>query len=240
MISAFRAELAGHAYDLVHVKTSSGINFFQNSLYAWIARRAGIPVVLQIHCGKFPAFYDSSPRLLRAWIRHTLSAVSRVAVLSGAWAERIAVMAPKARIAVVPNGLEGREIDLLGDPAKENRPLVLFMGTGDIELNQEKGLEDLLAAVPVLADKHPESRWVIAGLPDAGQIAARLKSVRSAPVNEPGQIRCLGIVGGDDRLSLLRSGTILVLPSRFERPPPQPPLMNAPFPVLSFPPNARL
>ena len=219
MISAFRRELAAHACDLVHVKTSSGINFLQNSLYALVARMKGLPVVLQIHCGKFPSYFESSSGWIRAWIRHSLTSVSCIAVLSDAWAERISAIAPGARTSVVPNGLEDRELELLHDPAGKQGVLVLFMGTGDVELNWEKGLDDLLAVLPGLAVRHPESRWVIAGLPDAERVSAKLNSVRSTRASEPGQIRCLGNVDGEEKLSLLRSGTILVLPSHFENMP---------------------
>src|SRR5262249_34279009 len=45
-LRAFQTELRSHPVDLVHVKTSSGINFHQNVLYAQIARMAGLPVLL--------------------------------------------------------------------------------------------------------------------------------------------------------------------------------------------------
>src|SRR5262245_15106448 len=218
-VSDLRKELAGQTCDVVHVKTSSGINFFQNSLYALSARVAGIPVVLQIHCGKFLAFYQSSSWLLRAWIRHTLSKVFRVVVLSDLWADRIAAIAPGARLAVVPNGLDSQDLELLGVPERHQGPQVLFMGTGDIELNREKGLEDLLAVVPALADKYPSCRWVLAGLPNAEEVAGRLRSSRSGSAEESEQIRCLGVVDGQDKLALLRSCSILVLPSQFENMP---------------------
>ncbi len=94
MIRAFRKELGRQRVDLVHVKTSSGVNFHQNALYAWTARFTGLPVILQIHCGMFAAFHQESPGLLRAWIRHTLTGVDRVVVLSRLWADRITAIAP--------------------------------------------------------------------------------------------------------------------------------------------------
>src|SRR4030095_4807233 len=68
MILAFRHSLKENV-NLVHIKTSSGINFFQNSLYALVARLSGLPVLLQIHSGRFETFYLGSSAPLRAWIR---------------------------------------------------------------------------------------------------------------------------------------------------------------------------
>jgi len=219
MIRAFRKELSRHAFDLVHIKTSSGVNFHQNALYALAARMAGLPVVLQIHCGKFPTFYEASSRLVRTWIRHSLSGAAFVAVLSDAWAERIRAIAPRTRTRIIPNGLEDRELDLLHEPATRSRPVVLFMGTGEAELNREKGLEDLLGVIPELAGRYPESCWVLAGLSDAERRDVRMELSRSITEPPAEQIRCLGLVDGREKLSLLRSSSILVLPSYFENMP---------------------
>ncbi|PYQ10469.1 MAG: hypothetical protein DMH00_11090, partial [Acidobacteria bacterium] len=150
MIRSFRQELGQRPVDLVHVKTSSDINFYQNSLYALMARWSGLPVLLQIHGGMFEVFYEESIPPLRAWIRHTLSSVDRVAVLSRGWADRIARIAPRAHVAVIPNGVEAGELASLSEAGDKRREQVLFVGTGDPELDVKKGLEDILEVLPRL------------------------------------------------------------------------------------------
>lgn len=217
-LRAFWRDIRSRPVDLVHVKTSSGINFHQNALYALAARMAGLPVVMQIHCGKFSAFHDASPLLLRAWIRRTLSAAAEVIALSRDLEARLRVIAPGIASSVVPNGLAEQEAAEL-DPGTGSRwPQVLFVGTGEIDLNREKGLVDLLAVLPELASKHPGARWVLAGLPDAREVLGSLAAAQAESSGSP-RIRCLGFVDGDEKKTILRSSTILVLPSYFENMP---------------------
>jgi glycosyltransferase involved in cell wall biosynthesis len=216
MIRALRREIAASEFDLVHIKTSSGINFYQNSLYALAARRKGLPVVLQLHCGKLPAFYLSSPWFLRSWIRRTLTSVNRVAVLSEAWSERVAAIAPRSRRRIVPNGLEEADLDSLHPVKDRSRSSVLFLGTGRADLNREKGLEDLLEIMPSLVHRYPKAAWVLAGLPDPESVRERLE--RRLTATEV-SVCCRGLVEGDAKIALFRSSSILVLPSYFENMP---------------------
>ncbi len=219
MIRKFRKALKTHAPDLVHVKTSSGINFHQNALYALAARLSGFPVLLQIHSGRFEAFYRASPAPLRAWIRWTLSGSRRVAVLSRSWGERMAALAPKARIRVVPNGLGGTEMATLQE-GEESRPgQVFFLGTGREDLNRDKGLEDLLTVLPSLARKHPRSRWILAGLHAPERTLARLRMEGIDLEGGDRPVTCLGLLGPDEKAEYLRTSSILALPSHFENMP---------------------
>jgi hypothetical protein len=137
----FRRELRNCPPDLVHIKTSSGVNFHQNAVYAHVALRSGLPVLLQIHDGKFEAFYWESASPIRAWIRQTLRSVSRVLVLSQYWMERTGTLAPGAKLGVIPNGLGEDEILAL-TPPRRTRHQVLFLGTCEAETTREKGLDD--------------------------------------------------------------------------------------------------
>lgn len=217
-LQAFWIDIRSRPVDLVHVKTSSGINFHQNALYAWAARMAGLPVVLQIHCGKFSAFYDASPPLLRAWIRRTLASATEVIALSRDLEARLKGIAPGIASGVVPNGLAKQETAELDPGTDSRRPQILFVGTGERDLNREKGLVDLLAVLPDLASRHPGARWVLAGLPDGDEILGSLAGAQGEISGSP-RIRCLGFVDGDEKRMILRSSTVLVLPSYFENMP---------------------
>jgi len=219
MLLAFRSTLRLGGVDLVHVKTSSGINFLQNSLYALMARLAGLPVLLQIHSGRFETFFQGSSRPMRAWIRYTLSRARLVAVLSPSWAERVSALAPAARIRVVPNGLTLDEIARLSGGSRPRPCQVLFLGTGRADLNRDKGLDDLLAVLPDLWRSHPQCRWVLAGLSEP---PATLKTLKASGVDPEGsipRIRCLGLVDSESKEALLKESSILVLPSYFENMP---------------------
>jgi glycosyltransferase involved in cell wall biosynthesis len=218
MVRAFRSEMRRFRPDLVHVKTSSGINFYQNSLYVHAARLAGLPVILQLHCGKFEAFYRDSPAPLKAWIRYTLRSARRVAVLSNFWKERLSALAPGTRLVVIPNGLEQEEIDRLAGPYDRLAAQVLFVGTGEAWLNREKGIEDLLAVLPRMAADYPSVTWVLAGLesPEEAEGWWRKHDVPRPPHD---RVLCKGVVSGEERVGLLRDSGLLVLPSYFENMP---------------------
>ena len=218
-IREFGRELKQFPPDLVHVKTSSGINFHQNALYSHTALRKGLPVVLQIHDGRFEAFYEGSFPPLRAWIRCTLHRVSAVAVLSEYWAQRIAGIAHLSRIRVVPNGLEEAEIHNLGEVPAVRSPRILFVGTGEDTTTRDKGLEDLLEVMPALVREHPQASWILAGLADLGEVSERLRQQGTGEALASGRIGVRGLVGSGEKLSLLRESTVLALPSYYENMP---------------------
>jgi len=216
MIRAFRRELTREAVDLVHVKTSSGINFHQNALYAWTARLAGLPVILQIHCGMFDEFHRENPALMPGWIRRTLTGVDRVAVLCRFWADRIAAIAPEAKVRVVPNGLEPAEFIRLSQGTRERKKQVFFIGAGDAEIDTRvKGLDDLLGLLPSMIRRHPETHWVVAGLHDPER-ARRHVEDQTGGFAGSGHLRFLGVLGIEERAALLKESSIFVLPSHYE------------------------
>jgi len=219
MIRSFGRELKAGPVDLVHIKTSSGINFYQNALYARLARRSGLPVLLQIHSGRFERFYHGRVAPLRAWIRSTLSASTRLAVLSRSWAQRLETIVPKAEIRVVPNGLGEEEAAALGAGGEIRPSRVLFVGTGRDALNRDKGLDDLLSVLPDLVRRHPQSRWTLAGLEHAESVRARLRAEGVDTEGTEPRVSCRGVVDTRGKHDLLLESAVLVLPSYFENMP---------------------
>jgi len=212
----FRAKLHAHPVDLVHVKTSSGINFYQNSLYALVAQMSGFQVLLQIHCGKFETFYENSGTFAKAWIRGCLGRANRVAVLSRIWQHKIGCIAPQAKITIVPNGLAEAEIATLSEDRYRVTTQVLFLGTGDEELDLEKGLADLVAVIPEVTASDSRVRWVLAGLGNPRGVEQALRKQFLATGASGNAVRCMGIVTGEERIALLQQSGVLVLPSYFE------------------------
>jgi glycosyltransferase involved in cell wall biosynthesis len=96
---------------------------------------------------------------------------------------------------------------------------VLFLGAGRADLNQDKGLDDLLTVLPDLWRAHPQGRWVLAGLSEP---QATLKSLMASGVDPEGplpRLRCLGLVDAEAKEVLLKESSIFVLPSYFENMP---------------------
>ncbi len=218
-IRDFYRELERYRPDLVHVKTSIGVNFHQNALYSHAALGKGLPVVFQIHDGRFESFYRNSAPPVRAWVRATLRRATRVLVLSEHWADQVAAIAPGASIRIVPNGLEQEEILNLAPPVGPRPVQVLFMGTCERETTCDKGLEDLLLLLADRLLRYPLTRWVLAGLPDPDEVRRRLEGENLSEALKSGQVRLLGLVAGNSKLELIRDSTLLVLPSYYENMP---------------------
>jgi|SRR5436853_1594665 len=72
---------------IVHVKAASGINYYQCAAYVLIARLARRRVLLQMHAGDFPQFYDTAGPLGQAIIARSLRLPHRLVALSETWAE---------------------------------------------------------------------------------------------------------------------------------------------------------
>ncbi|MDG6103442.1 glycosyltransferase family 4 protein [Dactylosporangium aurantiacum] len=122
---------------------------------------------------------------------------------------------PAGRVDVVPNGIDP---DLWTATPREVRaarlrfagegPLLVFAG----RLVAEKGVQDLLAALPTIRDRHPGTRAVVAG--DGDYRAALIEEARKRKLH-----RAVSFPGHLDQRTLaavLAAADAFVMPSRYE------------------------
>ena len=204
---------------IVHVKTASGVNFFQNAGYVVLGRLLGRRVVLQIHGGEFREFYQRSGRGVRALIRVGLRLPHRLIALSDAWAEFLTSISGRNHVAVIPNALRVEEFaaalpDRAGLGIPPARFAVLFMGTRDYTDDVErKNLPQLVEAVAGVRARHPEVCLVTAGRVRHDQmLSSRLGREGEGWVS-------VGSVPAERKATLFRSVDLFVLPSRAENMP---------------------
>ncbi len=204
---------------IVHVKTSSGINFYQNAMYVFIARSLGLRVMLQIHSGYFPEFYRNSAPMLRALIRATLRSAHRLVVLSQSWADIFAdLLGERESIVILPNGVRIDEFFNAGADRRRfripaDRVAVLFMGTRDRPTEKAKGLFELIDAIAQVRVQHPQVVLVVAGNGShQEEIKAILGEEGAAWIN-------VGVVTGEAKACLYRSVDVFALPSHYENMP---------------------
>ena len=121
--------------------------------------------------------------------------------------------APADRLAMIPSGIGDEEPPEV-DPAavraefgwRAEAPVILFAG----RLAEQKGVDDLLAALDLLHHVRPEVRtWIVGD----GPLRSRLEETASAFRLE-NHVRFLG--HRDDVPRLLAAADLLVLPSRYE------------------------
>jgi glycogen(starch) synthase len=139
-------------------------------------RRLGIPVVYEIR-----AFWEDAAvgngtgtagsikyRLTRGLESHVVAqADAVVTICEGLRRDLIARGTDPARITVMPNGVD---LDMFGTPAPRNAALAdrLGLGSGPVigfigSFYDYEGIDDLIAAMPMLIEREPDARLLLVG-----------------------------------------------------------------------------
>ena len=139
-------------------------------------KRLGIPVVYEIR-----AFWEDAAvgngtgsagsvkyRLTRALENHVVAEAGRVVTIcEGLRGDLVARGVPADKLAIMPNGVD---LALFGEPALREPALAheLTLGTGPVigfigSFYDYEGLDDLVAAMPLLLDRHPDARLLLVG-----------------------------------------------------------------------------
>lgn len=200
-LCSFIACLLRHKVELVHCHAAMRGSFWRKSIFAAIARRFGIPVVLHLHGSEMKSFYGSQPPLLQKIIKGRLERATRVVVLSQSWKDFVAVIAPAARIEVIPNYV------IL--PPQAARPAgsekrVLSLGL----VGPRKGTFDLIEAFRTVLEDRPDARLSIGGNGEVDKAASLVKSL-----NLDAAVHLAGWVDGAAKRRLVDESGIYVLPS---------------------------
>lgn len=208
----------------------SAHGFARDFVMIWSARLLGHRVICHLHGGNYRAFYDGQPRWLKALIRATLRHAESVLILGEQLRDSFGFdprLAPRLR--VVPNGLPVRNFRspapkrLPALPTPESPVRVLFLSN----LVESKGYLDLLEALRLVRER-PLGRAVTALF--CGEFMANPADDRRVRDAEHGrrlfeelverygladQVRYLGPVTGDAKLSVLQDAHVFVLPTYY-------------------------
>jgi glycosyltransferase involved in cell wall biosynthesis len=144
---AIRRELGRWRPQVVHVH--------ENHDPRLLALTAGYPTVLTVHD---PLGHPGAPTLTRAenWaFRRWFGRADRFVVHGQALVEELAPIVGRSRIVVIPHGGSPRSEPL----APPESPSILLFG----RLEQYKGVEVLIEALPLVWELRPEVRLVVAG-----------------------------------------------------------------------------
>jgi glycosyltransferase involved in cell wall biosynthesis len=194
-------------YDLIHQ-----LNPVDVGLTTFLPH-GSVPIVLGPYPAPWPAGARSRrgpawvlPRALRAtlqWLEQRRAAATLVFVPAGA--ANVRSRRARGRIAVVPPGID-LDVFLPAAAAATARPrTVLFLGS----LERRKGVDTLLDAFAAIAGSHPDVALRLAG---SGSLEDEIRS-RVARPPLAGRVELLGWVKRDEVPALLRSSTLLCLPS---------------------------
>ena len=219
------ARLLGGRVAALHVHTASRASFWRKLLFILPAFALGVPIILHLHGAEFRRFYsEESPALVRRLIRYVFEKAARVIVLSEGWKAWVSSAFPQARVVRIYNPVLLPELTAF--EARESSTL-LFLG----RLGARKGALDLIEAMAVIRESFSGARLCIGG---DGDVAGARR--RAAALGLTGQVELLGWVRGAEKLVLLKSATIYVLPSYNEGLPMGVlEAMSAGLPVVSTP-----
>jgi glycosyltransferase involved in cell wall biosynthesis len=192
---------------IAHIHTCSGLSYFLDVAYLFLARLRRVPVVLHVHGAGFDGFLADLGPIAGALARWAARRAARVVVLSEEWHRRLAPRLPGSRLSVIANGIA--PLPIAGSPDRADQAVrVLFLGS----LGRRKGAPELIEAMAELPER---VRLVLAGGDeDPGATAkarAQAEGLRITP-----RVRFAGTVLGADKGALLRDSDIFALPSRAE------------------------
>lgn len=206
-VTAFLGALVLHPPAVVHLHMAKGGSFFRKAAFVWLAAVRRVPVVLHMHGGEFRLFYDRMPAPVRVLVRATLRRADLVVALGALWAQRLADIAPGARIVAVPNPV--RIVGPARQPAPGEPVHVVFLG----KMCAAKGTYVLLDAWSRLVGTGTAApcRLTLAGNGEVEQVRARVAELGLGETVEVRSWLSPAEVG-----ELLATAQVLTLPSRNE------------------------
>lgn len=195
---------------VVHLHMASYASFARKSTLATIARALRRRVIVHVHGAEFEVFFKGAAALTKSAITRTLTRADLVIALSAGWQRKLARIAPKARIRVLPNPVPTSEFS----PLAEGKPdvargggNVLFLGA----FSKRKGIYDLIEAMADVVRARPDVLFELGGDQDVDEVE-RLIEQRDLSEN----VRLLGWVRGGEKLATFARAHVYVLPSYHE------------------------
>lgn len=206
-------------FDLVHVH---GLYLHPSLIGASLARRHGIPYIIQPHGSLAPVIYGH--HRYRKWLyelileRRNLNHAAALHFASRQEMRQAEQLGVKAPGFVLPLGVRLEEFDHLPRrgsfksqlPKLQDKRLIVFFG----RLTRKKGLDLLVDAFSRIATRVPDTHLVIAGPDDEG--CGDIVSRRILGLGLSSRVTFTGLLLGEARLGLFADTDVWVLPSHDE------------------------
>lgn len=202
--------LARRRVAVVHVHSAAYGSFWRKSTLCALALVFRVPYVVHLHDGRLGEFRHGCNGLARAWLRLILRKAARVVVLTPRWDAEVRSIEPAARTCIIGNPVE---IPATLPPMRRGPArTVLFIAW----LQKEKGVLDLVKAMPAVLRAVPQASFVIAGRGITGGETASSIRALARPLGVERALRFPGWVEGGAKGALLRAADVFVLPSYSE------------------------
>ncbi len=191
----------------ISIHTAHRGSFYRKLCYLVIARLFQVPAVLHVHPAAFAEFYADGSGLRKRAIRLAGRLSDRIVFLSDGMLDELADVFPATKLSVLVNPVDIQRYRTDRRAVDQPRPRVLFLGW----IIADKGVYDLVEAIPTVLKVFPDALFTFAGNKEVDRLRdliARRRLQQSAEV--------VGWVEGEKKLALLRSSSLLILPSYTE------------------------
>lgn len=192
--------------NIVHIHTASYWSFWENAFYVVIARAFCRKTILHIHGGTFDKFYLKSNNLSKFVMRWIMNLSNVVIVLSPTWENFFGALLPSKKLAIVGNYVDTLLYDNDAKSTFGSKEInVMFIGGSEAK---RKGVYDLIAAASIIAKQKADINFTFVSCSSVEGIENICKQ---ESISNCTQI--LGFVSENEKIKILQSSDIFVLPS---------------------------
>lgn len=189
------------------IHTSHSGSFYRKLIYLIICKAFRIPTALHVHPAAYFEYYTSSNRFRQALIRWSGRLSNRIVFLSEGILQNFSGVFDADRLRVLGNPVDIDQYVQARQAGEPERPRVLFLGA----IAKEKGVYDLVECIPIVTAAIPDVIFSFAGNKEVEKLAAL---VSDRGLNDSAEV--LGWIDGQQKLDLLQSSSVLILPSYTE------------------------
>jgi len=156
---------------LVHVHVAPHHSFYRKSLFIWLARLFGKPVIIHIHAGDFGDFWSSGGVPRRTFVSATVRSARLVLAVSRLLAEDLQRCCDALPVMVMPNPFDMPPVRRGQLPSVRT---ILFAGRNE----REKGVFDLIEAFREIHRVLPDVRLILAGDGKTAEAESMVRQLR--------------------------------------------------------------
>lgn len=190
--------------NLVHVNMAADASCMRKMIFMQVAHIFRKKVLIHEHGGDFQGFYyERCSQKRKERVKKVLNQADLFIVLSDQWKDFFSDIVEPSKIRVLENGVPV--------PEKEKKDYAshkaVFLG----RLCKEKGIGELLEAIPVIRQQIPDFSLVLGGVWETGNEELKVQAERLSDA-----VNCPGWVTAGEREQLFDDCSIFVLPTWFE------------------------
>lgn len=197
--------------EIVYIPISqTSLGYLRDSLFLIPSKLFNKKIIIHLHGSYLRLLYNQCHFLIKKLIKWTLKDISRAIVLGENLKPIFKSLVPEDRIVVIPNGLDEKPfIKYCSDLKKGNKNIqILYLSN----LVKFKGFFDLINAIPEVIRKHQNVTFIFAGpFRHDKEKEEAFTFISENKINS--FVKFEGIVTGKEKIDLLMTSDIFVLPS---------------------------